>query len=75
MNITVVTGRWAKKFMEQESMEMVVPEHSTVGSVLGTLPIPADETGMTQVDGKTVKEDFLLSAGCILKIFPVIIGG
>ena len=75
MKITIITGRWAAKFLEHESFEMDVPEQSTVGSVLGMLPLPPDETGMVTIADKAVKDGFLLSDGDSMKIYPVIIGG
>jgi len=75
MKITIITGNWANRYMESDSLELELPEYSTVADALKTLPLPPDETGLTAINGKAVKKEHFLSDGDCLKIYPPIIGG
>lgn len=75
MKIIVSTGSWAKRYLENDPYEFVLPEGSTVAAALAMLPLPSAEVGMTAINGQAVRQSFLLSEGDLLKIYPVIIGG
>ena len=75
MKITVETGNWAARYVDESVLTLDMPEDTTVADVIDAIGIPAEETGIIVVDGKAVARDCVLSDGDVLKIYPVIIGG
>ena len=61
--------------MADGTARLTLPEGSTAEDALKTLPLPMDEIGLIIIDGQSVKWDFALSNGDVLKVYPVIIGG
>ena len=75
MKITLVTGSWARRYVAAESVELNMPDHSTVADALKTSALPSDEAGMAIIGGKSVAREHTLSDGDVMKVYPVIIGG
>ncbi|MCL2814103.1 MAG: hypothetical protein FWD23_05835 [Oscillospiraceae bacterium] len=75
MKINVSVGNWAKRYIKSDSLELNLPEKSTVADVLKMLPLPPDETGLAAIGGKAAKRDSLLSEGDCVKIYPSIAAG
>ena len=75
MKITVVTGDWAARYLNERSMALKMPERSTVADVIKAAGIPEDEAGIAVISGKAVPREYPLSDGETVKIHPIIIGG
>ena len=59
----------------QETMELDLPEGSTVGRVVDVLGLSRREIGLTTIRERIVGEDFELGPGETVDIFSVIGGG
>lgn len=59
----------------QDTMELDLPEGSTVGWVIDALGLSRGEVGLTTVRGRIVGEDFELGPGETVDIFSVVGGG
>ena len=75
MKINVKTGKWAARFIAEPEVVIDIPESSTVADVVAVLNIPADEAGLTVINGVSVNKDYILSDDDSLIIHPIIIGG
>jgi len=75
MKVKIITGGWARRYIADGATELTLPYGATVADALAALPVPPGETGIVTVGGKQVKENFRLSEGDNLKLYPVIIGG
>jgi len=75
MTITVITGNWARQYVGQESITLLLPEGAVASLVPDRLGIPHDEAGIVAVNGKAVKPEYRLSDGDIVRIFPAVIAG
>jgi len=75
LKITVETGKWASRYMEDEIVSIDMPEQSTVADVIEALGLPPDETGLVVIDGVAVPREYGLLDGDVLKIYTAIIGG
>ena len=83
MNIKIIAGAWAKKYniynvnREELSVEVEVDcEYgANIADVLAELSLPANEVGITSLNGKAAPRGATLRDGDKLEIFPVIIDG
>jgi len=75
MKITVETGKWASRYVEEPIIIMEADEGDTISDILEELGIPEDEAGMAVIDGNGVLKSHKLKNGDVVKIHPVIIGG
>ena len=75
LRITVETGKWAARYVEEPIIIMDIDEGSTVLDVIEEIGIPEDEAGMAVINDNGVPKDHVLSDGDKIKIHPVIIGG
>ena len=75
MRITVETGKWAARYVNDRAMSIEVPGGATVADVIRTVGIPADEAGLAVLGGNAISNDYSLSDGDVINVHPVIIGG
>ena len=75
MRITVETGKWAARYVEEPLIVMDIDDGSTVLDVIEEIGIPEEEAGMAVVGDTGVAKDYVLNDGDFVKIHPVIIGG
>ena len=75
MTITAITGDWAGRYVDRESVTLILSEGTAAADIPEILGIPRDEAGMIAVNGKAVPREFRLSDKDIVKIFPAIIAG
>ena len=75
MNITIRTGVWARRYIENEIIELQLSDGTAASEVLAGLTIPQDEIGVVLINGKAVSRDTVLKNGDILQVLPLIIGG
>ena len=75
MKITVETGKWAARYMEEPLIIMEAEPGDTVEDIIDELGIPQDEAGMAVIGGEGVAKTYIVKDGDVIKIHPVIIGG
>jgi len=75
MQITLETGRWAARYIEERTASINLPEGATVADIVVSSGIPTDEAGIASIGGNAVSRDYRLSDGDVVKLFPVIVGG
>ena len=75
MKITVETGKWAARYVDERIVTLDMPEASTVADVIAAMNIPSDEAGLVVIDGKSVAKEYALANGDILTLHPIIVGG
>ena len=75
MSVTLHTGLWARKYIEQGDLQLQLAEGSVVADALAELVIPPDEIGIILINGKAVSRSTALVDGDILEVLPLIIGG
>jgi sulfur carrier protein ThiS len=76
LNITVETGTWAARWLDQRVILLTgMPADSTVTDAIIAAGIPWDEAGVVVLAGNLIRRDYQLSDGDVIKIHPVIIGG
>ena len=74
INVTVILGKWARKWgtkhIVEEPVELTLPKNSTVEDIIKIFSIRESQVGKIVVDGKLVEQDFSPSDGDVLKIYP-----
>jgi len=75
LNITVRTGLWARRYIENEIIKLQLNDSTVAAEVLADLAIPQDEIGVVLINGKAVPRNTALKNGDILQVLPIIIGG
>jgi len=74
IKITVILGKWARKWatrhIVEESVELTLPKGSTVEDILKIFSIRDSQVGKIVVDNELVERDFSPSEGDIIKIYP-----
>ena len=73
MIIKITAGSLAKKYSIQENINL--KDGANIYDALAELAVPADEIGLTSVNGKAFPRDYILNDGDNLEIFPVIVDG
>jgi sulfur carrier protein ThiS len=75
MTVTIRIGKWARLYTEQGSLQLSLAEGRLVSDALTELDVPADEIGVTVLNGRAVSRSTKLSDGDMLELLPMIIGG
>ena len=76
MTITVETGVWAARWLDQRVILLTdMPDDTTVADAIIAAGIPRDEAGAIMLDGNLIQKNRRLSDGDVIKIHPIIIGG
>ena len=73
MIINIIAGSLAKKYNIRENINL--KDGANIADALAELKIPADEIGLTSVNGKAAARDYILRDGDNLETFPVIVDG
>ena len=75
MKITVETGSWAARYVDDRFIALEMPQDATVADVIAASGIPVDEAGIAVIGGKAATRGHRVSDGDVVKIHPVIVGG
>lgn len=83
MRVSIIVSGWFKRYTGGSShLEIEVNEGETAYNAVCAAGIPASEIGFVSVEGiekagtdKRVDENYVVSEGSVLRVYPLIIGG
>jgi len=75
MKVTVLTGRWARRYVQQEVTELYLPDNASVEDALERLRIPLEEVGFIVINSRVVPRKTFLHEGDSIRVYPAVIGG
>lgn len=73
MIVEIISGSWAKKYNIKETLDL--KDGASISDALAELSVPADEIGLTSINGKAAPRETELHDSDKLEIFPVIVDG
>jgi len=83
MKITVKVGSWASECLSSPPplkdhfflLELDLPKDATVREAALMAGIPAEKLGISVIEDRVVRQNFVLSDGDTVALYPPIIGG
>ena len=75
MKVTVETGKWAERYVNERVVVLDIAEGSTATDIVAVLKIPVEEAGLAVLNGKAVAKNHTFSDGDVVTLHPIIVGG
>jgi len=75
MKITVETGKWAARYVDERVVVLDISEGATTADIAAALAIPLEEAGLAVLNGKAVAKNHAFSNGDVITLHPIIVGG
>ena len=75
MKITVETGKWAERYVNERAIVLDVADGSVTADIAAALKIPLEEAGLAVLNGKAVAKNYVFCDGNVVTLHPIIVGG